>query len=427
MFSKIILGLSALVFAGASVAAPIDGTWEITITTFGDPEWLRATIETSGDKITGSADEMKISGTTRGETVQFEIHHPDGSLYGTFSGTLLNTVLVGTAKLPEGESASWTARHPAERPAGAPRLHNFRPREFHRTFSSLIPPVLHIYAGDTVETWTVDAGGKDAKMARRSNGGNPLTGPFYIEGALPGDTLVVKFTRIRLNRDSAESGDSIVPSLVGPFYFKNAKGIEKFDSTWRLDREKGVAMLGHPSDRLKNFSVKLDPMLGCVGVAPAGKQSLRAGNLGSYGGNMDYNQIREGVTLYLPVYHAGALLFVGDGHAAQGDGELTGDALETSMDVAFVVDVIKGRSSRMPRAENADYLMAIGIGGSLADAVQTATTELARWIERDYKLNSTEAAVVLGTSIRYDIAELVDPQVNVVAKVAKSVLAQLPQ
>jgi acetamidase/formamidase len=215
--------------------------------------------------------------------------------------------------------------------------------------------------------------------------------------------------------------------LVAPSYFKNAKGIEKFDSTWRLDRGKGAAMLALPSDRLKNFSVKLEPMLGCVGVAPAGKQSFRSGNLGSYGGNMDYNQIREGVTLYLPVYHAGALLFVGDGHAAQGDGELTGDALETSMDVAFVVDVIKGRSSRMPRAENADYLMAMGIGGSLADAVQTATTELARWIERDYKLNSTEAAVVLGTSIRYDIAELVDPQVNVVAKVAKSVLAQLPQ
>ena len=71
MFSKIILGLSSLVFASASVAAPIDGTWEITITTFGDPEWLRATIETSGDKITGTADDMKISGTTAAFTGPF--------------------------------------------------------------------------------------------------------------------------------------------------------------------------------------------------------------------------------------------------------------------------------------------------------------------------------------------------------------------
>ena len=142
---------------------------------------------------------------------------------------------------------------------------------------------------------------------------------------------------------------------------------------------------------------------------------------------MDYNQIREGVTLYLPVYHTGALLFVGDGHAAEGDGELTGDALETSMDVEFTVNVVQDQSSDMPRAENADYLMAMGVGNSLDEAVQLATTELARWLERDYKLNSTETAVVLGTSVRYDIAELVDPKVNVVAKISKSALAPLRQ
>ncbi len=174
-------------------------------------------------------------------------------------------------------------------------------------------------------------------------------------------------------------------------------------------------------------SVKLAPMLGCVGVALPGHDALRSGHLGSFGGNMDYNQIREGVTMYFPVYHPGALLFVGDGHAVEGDGELTGDALETSMDVEFTVDVIEGQSADMPRAENGEYLMALGIGNSLTDALQTATTNLSQWLERDYKLSANEVAMLLGTSMRYDIAEVVDPEVNVVAKVPKSVLSQLRQ
>jgi acetamidase/formamidase len=258
-------------------------------------------------------------------------------------------------------------------------------------------------------------------------GGNPLTGPFYIENAWPGDTLVVRFTRIRLNRDSAIHNDSIVGSAFDPDYFRDLKRVEGFDSDWKLDRERGVATLKNPTEKLKNLSVQVAPMLGCVGVAPPGDQSFQSGHLGNFGGNMDYNQIREGVTLYLPVFHPGALLFVGDGHALQGDGELTGDALETSMDVQLTVDVVQGQSIQMPRAENGEYLMALGIGGSLTDAMQAATTNLARWLERDYKLSSAEVAIVLGTSIRYDIAEIVDGQINMAAKVPKSVLSQLRQ
>jgi acetamidase/formamidase len=208
---------------------------------------------------------------------------------------------------------------------------------------------------------------------------------------------------------------------------RDLKRVEKFDSDWRLDRERGVAVLKNPTEKLKSLSLKVAPMLGCVGVAPPGNQSFRSGHLGSFGGNMDYNQIREGVTLYLPVYHPGALLFVGDGHAVQGDGELTGNALETSMDVEFTVDVVEGRSPDDPRAENDEYLMALGIGGSLMEALQGATTNLAQWLERDYKLNAAEVAMVLGTSIKYDIAEIVDGQLNLAAKVPKSVLSQLRQ
>src|SRR5262249_20323014 len=159
------------------------------------------------------------------------------------------------------------------------------------------------------KTWSIDAGGVDAKGVRRSLGGNPETGPFYVEGALPGDTLVVKLTRIQLNRDTAISSGDIVPSAITPDYLQDSKPVENYNSDWALDRDKGVARLAKPTEALKNYTVPLRPMLGCVGVAPPGDMVFRSGFPGSFGGNMDYNRIREGVTLYLPVYQLGALLF----------------------------------------------------------------------------------------------------------------------
>ncbi|MBI3665080.1 MAG: acetamidase/formamidase family protein [Acidobacteria bacterium] len=188
-----------------------------------------------------------------------------------------------------------------------------------------------------------------------------------------------------------------------------------------------MAALAKPTDRLKNFKIRVQPMLGCVGVAPPGQQAFRSGNLGPYGGNMDYNQVREGTTLYLPVFQPGAVLFVGDGHATQGDGELTGNALETSMSVEFTVDLIRGKSLGQPRAENSEYVMISGIAGSLNEALRMATTGMSRWLEDEYKLSAGEIAMVLGSSMRYDIAEVVDPQVHVVAKLPKSLLAQIPR
>jgi acetamidase/formamidase len=256
-------------------------------------------------------------------------------------------------------------------------------------------------------------------------GGNPLTGPFYVEGAIPGDTLVIKLNRVRTNRDWAGSGQSVVGNALAPGYLMNLRRAQNFSSRWKLDKEKGIAYLDKPTDPLKGFTVPLQPMLGCVGVAPPGRDVIRTGDSGVFGGNMDYNQIREGTTVFLPVFHDGALLFMGDGHAAQGDGELTGDALETSMEFEFTVDVIHERSIGTPRAENAEYLMAIGIGGSLDQALQRATTEMARWLEGDYKLNSTESAMILGFAVKYDVADLVGTQVSIVAKIPKTALAQL--
>jgi amidase len=422
-----ILALCVMLWAAAGLsAATLDGVWEFTVTRFGEPDYARSTFTTSGDKLTGQSGDLTLDGTVQGDTITFAAREKDGKVFGDFKGTLVEGVLVGTAKIG-GEAATWTAQRPAERPVGGRKEHRFFTRTYQRQFSSTIAPVMRIFPGDSVSTSTVDASGVDANGTRRSAGGNPLTGPFYIENAWPGDTLVVRFTHIRLNRDSAIHSDAIVGSAFDPDYFRDLKRTEGFDSDWKLDRQLGVATLKNPTPKLKNLAVKLAPMLGCVGVAPPGNQSFQSGNLGSFGGNLDYNQIREGVTLYLPVYHPGALLFVGDGHAVQGDGELTGDALETSMDVDFTVDVVPGQALDMPRAENGEYLMAMGIGGSLMEALQAATTNLAQWLERDYKLNASEMAMVLGTSMRYDIAEIVDGQVNLAAKVPKSVLSQLSQ
>jgi len=321
-----------------------------------------------------------------------------------------------------------TLRLYRERPrAATPTAHTFEPKEFHRLFSGAIPPALHISPGDTVKTWTVDAGGSDAAGKKRSNGGNPQTGPFYVEGALPGDQLAVKLNRVRFNRDSAFSGSRVVGSALNRRHFADLQWPKDFDSEWVLDRENGTARLKRPTDKLKNFTSTLRPMMGCVAVAPPGNMAYRTGFLGVYGGNMDYREIREGVTVYLPVFQAGALLFIGDGHAAQGDGQLTGDALETSMDVEFTVELIRngGRGQGGPRAESEDDPMAMGIAGSLDTALQSATSELMRWLAKDYGLNPSEASIMLGTSMRYDIAEVVDPAMHVVTRIGKKALAQL--
>ncbi len=218
----------------------------------------------------------------------------------------------------EGISVKWSASRPLARPASAPTHHEFKPTLFYREFSGMTEPVLHVFPGDTVHTETVDAGGSDSHGSHRVMGGNPLTGPFYVEGAMPGDALVVKLTRVRLNRDSAMSGDQVTADALDPYYFRDEAKVEHFDSTWKLDIAGGTGMLKNPTDRLKAYKVTLHPMMGCIGVAPSAKQSFRAGYLGNWGGNMDYNQLVEGTTVILPVSVRGALLYIGDGHAAQG-------------------------------------------------------------------------------------------------------------
>ncbi len=304
----------------------------------------------------------------------------------------------------------------------APATYDFEPTSFYTTYSSIWTPVLRIRPGDTVRTRTFD-NDRDAKATRYGIGGNPSTGPFYVEGAMPGDTLVVRLNQVRANKKTARQSSRITARAISAAYLVDAKYDPAAAGDWTLDMEKGIATLTNPTERMKGFTVPIRTMLGCVSVAPPGMEQLRGTDLGVFGGNLDYNDNVEGTTLYFPVFHAGALFGIGDAHAAQGDGELTGTALETSADVEFTVNVIKGQIYQQVRAETNDFIIAFGVSGSVAESIQAATTLLVDWLKRDYRMSDSEVAIFLGAVLQYDIAELVDPHINVVAKVPKTALA----
>jgi acetamidase/formamidase len=412
-----------LLLASAAQAATFAGDWLLIWDQMGT-QYIRIAVTEQGStaKITWEGESFEC--TLTGNVCEGWITENGNAKAGKVKITISDGAIKGEGADLEG-AFTFTGTRPLTPPPGGPRTLKFEPTVFHNYFAWNIEPALHIFPGDTVETKSVDAGGVDENGVRRARGGNPLTGPFYVEGAWPGDTLVVHLKRVRLNRNIAGSGTRIVGSALSPYYLFDLKMEEHFSGEWTLDREHGVARPAKPSEHMKDYTVPLKPMLGCIGVAPPQEQSFRSGYLGSWGGNMDYREFGEGVTLYFGVNHPGALLFLGDGHAAQGAGELTGDALETSMEFSFSVDLIKGHASNMPRAENADYRMASGIANSLPEALQQATTNLAQWLAADYKLTPNEIALVLGTAIHYDVAEVVDPLVHVVARIEKKALATL--
>jgi amidase len=421
-YALALLCLAAAVHAQTASLSPA-GKWFSNLKFFEENDYDRLELSLNGTKLTGKLGSNAFDGTFQDGRIEGTVK-PNPRRNIQLRGRLDGDRIEGTATLVEDKlDLKWEAQR--EPPKAAAQTHTFEPTQFHHFFSGAIAPALHIGPGDTVKTWSVDAGGTDPKGVRRTSGGNPLTGPFYIDGAFPGDTLVIHFNRLHLNRDTAIGSPLIVNGALNAEYVEQRKRVEGYNSDWKLDRDADFASLQKPTAKLKDYRVPLAPMLGCIGVAPPGGAQYRSGFLGSYGGNMDYNQMREGITVYLPVYVPGALLFVGDGHALQGAGELTGNALETSMDIEFTVSLEPGASPPGPRMENADYLMASGIAGSVDEAFRGATTNLVRWLEKKYGLNAAEVSSVLGTSMVYDVAEVVDPSVHVVAKVPKSVLAPL--
>ena len=428
-----ILTFSALAgqaYQNKAVEHGLAGSWLLTADYYGTPTYMRLELEQQGEKLTGKFGSRKLEGTVSGNAIHFVTKNDEGDIEDVNAtlqeGKLTGAVVETDANDPtHPERYSFTGTQAPSRPTGPPQRHEFTPTVFYRQFSALNKPVLTIAPGDTVHTTTVDAGGTDANSVQRVMGGNPETGPFYIESAMPGDTLVVHLTRLRLNRDWADSDDAIVErGLDSDLAVKmkdGGKGVR-----WHLDPAKGVATSEKPGEHLAHYSVPLRPMLGCVAVAPSISQAAPGtGDSGSWGGNMDFNEIVEGATVYLPVRNPGALLYVGDGHAAQGDGELNGNALETSMDVEFTIEVIPGKHIPSVRVESPTEIIAMGLSGSLDDAFSSATANMAQWLEEDYKLTPSEIAQVLGTSAEYKVSEVADRNAGIVLKIKKERLQSL--
>ncbi len=303
------------------------------------------------------------------------------------------------------------------------KTHHFEAKNYHNSFSFAHAPVLRIKPGDRVATKTLDASGFDDNNTRVAHGPNPQTGPFYIKGAERGDVLVVRLERLTPNRKTAWSSQVLAPYVVDPAFLRfEALRKKKRRETWHVDLAQGIART--TSDNLKPLiiEVPIHPMLGCVGVAPPRKEAISTSTPGEFGGNMDYPGMNEGVVLMLPVYEPGALLFVGDGHVRQGDGEVVGNALEISMDVEFTVDLIKNKKIGWPRLENDDYIMVLGSARPLLQALQHATTELLRWLINDYGFDERGASLLMGHALEYEIANVVDPNFTVVAKIKKVLL-----
>jgi amidase len=285
-------------------------------------------------------------------------------------------------------------------------------------------PVLRVTPGDIVETQTFSKPGDyyDPQTAGPWPG---EVGPFYVEGAAPGDTLVVRILKLTPNRDvaisslrrsgiSAVAGDSSTRMLNDP--------LPERRFVWRLDRQRMIGILDLPASTSKRIELPLSPMLGRVSVAPAGEEAWGGMWPGDFGGNMDASDVREGTTVYLPVFHEGAYFYFGDFHALQGDGEIIGSGLESTADVTFQFELQKGRKIRWPRLEDATHIMVAGSVRPLSDALRIAYVELIEWLVADYGFDKIDAYQVASQAGTVRVANMVDPNYTVVAKFPKSAL-----
>lgn len=304
-------------------------------------------------------------------------------------------------------------------------LHRFAPDRYHRTFGPH-DAVLRVADGDTIETTTVDAAGVDAADREVTARGNPLTGPFEVEGAEPGDRLVVRIDEVRPNRTRGFGRASLATNVVDPEFVPELGHAPANDGAeWFVDAEAGTVRLVRPEGPLGGLVLPWAPMLGCIGVAPPAGQAISTATSDRHGGNMDYRRLTGGTTLILPVFEPGALLFVGDAHALQGDGEMSGTGVEISADVRLTVRLVRQRPIGWPRGEHDDALFTIGNARPLDQATQHATTEMVRWLMEDHGLDAASAGLLLSQCVRYELGNMYDPAYTMVCKVPKSALARL--
>lgn len=307
-------------------------------------------------------------------------------------------------------------------PAASADTIRFTPKAGVQTFA-VREPILRVKPGDIVESQTFSAPGD---YYERDGGPWPgEVGPFYIEGATRNDTLVVKIIRVRPNRDTAVSNvrPGGISAVVGDGRTRMLNDpIPARRHVWRLDRTRNVGALDLPNSASRRIELPLSPMLGRLAVAPAGEEAWGGLWPGNFGGNMDSSDAREGTTVYLPIFHEGALFYFGDGHALQGDGEICGSGLETTMDVTLQFDLIKGKPIAWPRFEDAEHIMVAGSGRPLVDAFRIAYVELIEWLVADYGFEKWEAYQVASQAGVVRVANVVDPNYTVMAKFPKRFL-----
>jgi acetamidase/formamidase len=288
-------------------------------------------------------------------------------------------------------------------------------------------PVARLKRGDVLDTNTLDCFGnalrKPGDTLSMSKGDNPLTGPFYVEGAEPGDTLVVKILDLQVDGDQGIGAFApgfgalnetnytpmLHPALPEKVWFYPINHADNTATFKALDSD---------------FSVRipLHPFFGCIGVAPANGEARSSIVPAEFGGNMDAPEASAGNTLYLPVNVAGALLYMGDGHAAMGDGEIAGTAIEVPLHARIEVNVIKGQKINWPRFENERAIMTVGAYRPLDDSLRIAFTELVAWIHNDYGLSELDAYELLSQAGRIHLDEMVDPNYVIVASIEKKYL-----
>ena len=290
-----------------------------------------------------------------------------------------------------------------------------------------LPPVARLTSGAILETNTVDAFGnalqKPGDTLSMVKGDNPLTGPFYIEGAEPGDTLAVKILDLQVD------GNQGVGAFAPGFGALNSTAYTPMlhpplpERIWfyPINHQSNTATF-KALDSKFSVSIPLHPFFGCIGVAPAGGEARSSVVPAEFGGNMDAPEASAGNTVLFPVNVSGALLFVGDGHAAMGDGEIAGTAIEVPLKARIQVNVIKGKKINWPRFENEEYIRAVGAYRPLDDALRIAFTELVGWIHDEYALSELDAYELLSKVAEIHLDEMVDPNYVVVAKVKKRYL-----
>jgi acetamidase/formamidase len=288
-------------------------------------------------------------------------------------------------------------------------------------------PLVSVRPGTVVSTWTMDCFAGRVRSTSDLVSQvcdprflNPQTGPFFVEGAEPGDTLVVHF------RSLTPRGGRGVSTTVPLFGALTATPYTAMlhdplpERTWvyEIDTEAGLVRYD-ALDSVYRVDLPLDPMHGTVGVAPPLGEVRSSLTPGSWGGNMDTPEMRAGTTCYLGVNVEGALFSLGDGHARQGEGETCGVAVECAMDTELVLDLVKGVPTPWPRLEDDAYLMTTGSSRPLEDAFRIAHTELVRWVQELTGLSAMDAYQLVSQTALTPIANVVDTSYTVVAKMAK--------